>query len=278
MGVIHYQAPKRLLSVARGHPYERDAYAALCDGLEEFDTCLVEQPAAANLMGPDLSTEYDALLCYDMPGVDFTAGPEAVPVAPPESFRSRYLAMLEAGIGVVYLHHSIAAWPAWERYAEIIGGRFHYRPASLRGVDYPDSGYRHKVSHRLSVLADHPVTAGLPESFEMVDELYLCPLLTDSFTPLLASDYAFNMDNFYSAAKAVAGEMNTRDGWSHPEGANSVAWVKAWGSSPIVYIQGGDDGEAMANPHFQQLVHNAVRWVASDEAHSWARQQQGSSS
>ena len=51
--------------------------------------------------------------------------------------------------------------------------------------------------------------------------------------------------------------------------------MKAFGSSPLVYIQGGDDAEALGNPHFQRLVHNAVRWVASDDARRWARQQQG---
>ena len=50
MGVINYAAERRLLTVARGHPYERDAFAGLFEGLEEFDVCHVEQPAAQRLM------------------------------------------------------------------------------------------------------------------------------------------------------------------------------------------------------------------------------------
>ena len=50
-----------------------------------------------------------------------------------------------------------------------------------------------------------------------------------------------------------------------------VERVKAWGGSPIVYLQGGDDAEAMASEHFQRLVHNAVRWVSSAQAREWAR-------
>ena len=32
----------------------------------------------------------------------------------------------------------------------------------------------------------------------------------------------------------------------------------------------GYDASAMANPHFRQLVHNALRWVSSEEARRWA--------
>ncbi len=274
MSIINYSAPSRLLVTARGHPYERDAFTALFEDLEDFNWSLAEQPAAGYLFGPELRQRFDACLCYDMPGVDFTAGedPPAL-VTPDPAFTAGLLALLEAGMGMVFMHHSIAAWPAWPEYAEIIGGRFHYRPASLRGTDWPDSGYRHKVEHTLTVQGQHPVTEGLPETFVMTDELYLCPVFEDSVEPLLRSDYPFVDDNFYSAKRAVEGEMYSREGWQHPPGSNVVAWVKRYRTSPIVYIQGGDDPEAYANPHFRQLVHNAVRWVASESAHRWARSQ-----
>lgn len=270
MDVINYAAQRRLLTLARGHPYERDAFHGLFEGLDDYDVCHAEQPVAQRLLGPDAPDSFDAIVCYDMPGVDFTSADAPAPVAPDEGFRANYLAMLERGIGMVYLHHAIAAWPAWPEYAEIVGGRFHYRPAQLRGVAYPDSGYRHQVTHTVRVVAEHPVTANLPASFEMTDELYLCPVFEDDVTPLLRSDYAFTDDNFYSSNRAVAGEMFTREGWSHPAGSNLVGWVKRHGASPIVYLQGGDDSAAMANAHFRTLLHNAVRWVSSDEAHAWA--------
>ncbi len=270
MSIINYSAAHRLLVAARGHPYERDAFATLFESLEDFNWSLVEQPLAADLLTPALCDRVDACVFYDMPGVDFTRG--AAPVTPEPAFQEAFLAMLEAGMGCVFMHHSIAAWPAWPQYAEIVGGRFHYRPATLRGQDWPDSGYRHKVDHEISILLEHPVTEGLPERFRMTDELYLCPVFEGDVTPLLGSDYQFSDENFYSASLAVAGEMYSREGWQHPAGSNLVGWVKRFGNSPIVYIQGGDDPEAYANPQFQRLVHNAVRWVASPEAHTWARE------
>ncbi|MFK7978267.1 MAG: ThuA domain-containing protein [Halioglobus sp.] len=272
MSIINYSAPHKLLTVARGHPYERDAFASLFTELTDYEVCHVEQPLAQQLLTPAAIDQFDAVLFYDMPGVDFTTG-EASPglIAPSEEFVANFTAMLEAGIGIVFMHHAIASWPAWPEFAEIIGGRFHYRPASLRGKDWPDSGYRHQVQHTVSVAAEHPVTAGLPATYEMTDELYLCPIFEEDVTPLLRSDYAFERDNFYSSAAAVAGTMNSNEGWAHPTGSNLVGWVKKWGNSPIVYLQGGDDAVAMQNPVFGQLVQNAVRWVASEQAHAWAR-------
>lgn len=270
MSIIDYSATRRLLAVARGHPYEREAFAGLLHGLDEFDVCHVEQPAAMHCFSARTAREFDALVCYDMPGVDFTAADAPRPVGPDPDFMRQFLAMLEQGVGVVFLHHALAAWPAWPEYAEIIGGRFHYRPAELRGRQWPDSGYRHGVRHRVSTQAPHPVTQGVPEHFEISDELYLCPVFEGDVVPLLRSDYDFNDRHFYSAASAVAGQMHSRAGWNHPPGSNLVGWAKHWGASPIVYLQGGDDAAALGNVHFRRLVHNAVRWVASDEAREWA--------
>lgn len=272
MSIINYSASRQLLVTARGHPYERDAFAGLFDDLTDFAWSLVEQPAAASLVTPELPRQFAAWLCYDMPGVDFTAADAPALVEPDPAYQENLTAVLEQGMGMVFLHHSIAAWPAWEEYAEIVGGRFHYRPGSLRGEAWPDSGYRHQVAHSLSVVGEHPVTAGLPSSFDMVDELYLCPVFDDSVEPLLRSDYEFHERNFYSARQAVRGAMYSREGWSHPPGCGLVAWAKHYRNSPIVYIQGGDDAEAYNNQYYRALVHNAVRWVASPEAHDWARQ------
>ena len=58
MGVINYAADRQLLVTAKGHPYERDPFAALFDELDDFRWCLVEQPAAQPLLTPALRDEY----------------------------------------------------------------------------------------------------------------------------------------------------------------------------------------------------------------------------
>ena len=165
--------------------------------------------------------------------------------------------------GALARHDAVAGWPAWEEYAEIVGGRFLYMPGSLRGRQYPDSGYRHGVEHNVSVAAKHPVTEGIPASFSITDELYLYEVFDDSVQPLLTSDYAFTRDNFYSATKAVAEQkMFDNDGWEHDPGSNLIGWAHERGKSRIVYLQCGDDAVAYANPHFCRLIKNAISWVS----------------
>ena len=85
--------------------------------------------------------------------------------------------------------------------------------ARRRRAAWPDSGYRHDVAYTARVVADHPVTRGLPESFPVTDELYLCPIDESAITPLVrAEGFAFTRDNFHSAAQAVAGAMFSNEG------------------------------------------------------------------
>ena len=252
-----------VLLVTKGHPFDREAFFSMFDGLPGVGWTHVEQPAAEALFEPVEAARFDAFVLYDMPGIRFH--PDRVPdfPAPDERLKERMKRLLDAGHGFVFLHHAIAGWPAWEEYAEIIGGRFLYLPATLRGVPRQDSGYRHGVTHEVRVLRDHPVTAGVPETFRITDELYLYEVFEDSVEPLLASDYAFTRDNFYSAERVVRDRrMFDNEGWTHPPGSNLIGWTRTVGPSRIVYLQCGDDPVAYANPHFQTLLANAIHWVS----------------
>ncbi len=272
MPAIRYGEPLNVLVAAKGHPYLRDPFMAMFDTLPGIACTLVEQPAVQRLMTPKGMAGFDALVLYDMPGLDFAAPQRPGYVEPDPDVKAGLLALLEAGKGVVALHHAIAGWPAWPEYAELLGGRFLYRPGSLRGADRPDSGYRHDVTHQATVLDPaHPVAAGVPAGFALTDELYLSEVFEDLVTPLLASDAAFTRDGFYSAALAVNGKMYSNDGWAHPDGSKLIGWTKRARNSPLVYLQPGDGPPTYENPHYRRLVENAIRWVASAEALAWAR-------
>jgi type 1 glutamine amidotransferase len=254
---------KRILLVVKGHPYERQPFYDIFEAMDGVDYTLVEQPAAQALFNLREAAGYDAFVCYDMPGIQFH--PDRAPdfAEPPRRYREGFEALLEAGHGFVFLHHAIAGWPAWERYAQIVGGRFHYMPARLRGRMCQDSGYRHGVTHTVRVLEDHPVTAGVPAEFEITDELYLSEVFEDDVQPLLASSYDFTAENFYSARKVVEERrMFDNEGWEHAPGSNLIGWCRTEGKSRIVYLQCGDDPVAYANPHFRRLLANAIGWVS----------------
>jgi len=264
MPIIRHRAPLQCLVAVRGHPFDRTAFDAMFQAMEGISATMVDQPAAGLLMNPHAMRGFDALVLYDMPGLDFEAG-EGAPayLDPPEAVRRGFKALLEDGKGVVALHHALAGWPTWPEFHEWIGGQFLYHPGEVRGHIVCDSGYAHDVSYDAEVVADHPVTAGLPPRFSLTDEPYLAQIFVDEVTPLLRADLPFTRDRFFSADLAVRGRMYAREGWGHPPGCNLVGWTKQAINSRLVYLQPGDGLSAYDNPHYRRLVENAIRWVAS---------------
>lgn len=278
MSFIDYSGQSPILVMTKGHPFARDEFFRVFEEMDDVNATAVEQPASQAFFHPELARDYRAFVLYDMPGMDFQSldasdGLAPAYMAPPEPFKRNFLALLEQGHGFVFLHHSIAAWPGWPEYAEIVGGKFLYKPDDIRGKRFADSGYRHGVEHQVSIVEKHPVTAGLEDTFTITDELYLGHVFSDAVRPILASDYDFTEKNFYSAQQAVQGNMFCREDWHHPEGSNIIGWYKHYLNSPIVYLQCGDDPAAYANPSFNRLLANAIGWVSSEQARDWARAQ-----
>lgn len=263
MPIIRHRAAINLLVAVRGHPFERDAFDAIFQDMADVSATMVDQPAAALLMNPDGMAGFDALVLYDMPGLDFEA-PGAKPgfVDPPELLRTGLPALLERGKPVIALHHALAGWPNWPEYAEWLGGRFLYRPGVLRGAARMDSGYRHDVAYD-AIAADpaHPILDGLPARMAFTDELYLAEVFEDLVTPLLRSSHRFVAENFYSAAAAVDGRMYDNQGWPHPPGSDLIGWTRRAINSPLVYLQPGDGPTIYANADYRRLLRNSIDWA-----------------
>ncbi len=262
----------RVLLVTKGHPFEREPFVALFDSLVETGSIVyehVEHPEAQGRLHPDrLASDMldgvDAIVFYDMPGLAFTRGdPPLELVAPSDELIRGFEALLAGGVGMVFLHHAMASWPTWHRYAEIVGARFHYAAGELWGQQWPDSGYLLDVDHTIEVLApDHPVCAGIPPTFEVHDELYLIPPVAPGMTPLLRTTHPMTDDHFFSADEAIRGRRNSREGWSHPAGPDLVGWTHTVERSRIVYLQPGDGPSSYADEHVRRLIDNAIGFVA----------------
>jgi type 1 glutamine amidotransferase len=251
------------LVVTGGHAFEAEPFFAVFDSYEGITWSATTEP----------TTGHDVVVFYDMPGIQFTHGdPPAELIAPTAEQRRVVAEIVDAGTGLVFLHHAIGSWPAWDAYARMVGGRFHYAPASFAGVELPDSGYRFDVTHTVEVLEPaHPVCAGLGSSFTLTDELYCFPALEEDVVPLMRTTFdTSDSSAFFSADHAIRGRRNDNDGWSHPPGTDLVAWAKSAGRSPVVYLQFGDGPQTYANPSFRLALHNAIRWAASADARAWA--------
>ncbi|MDG1066688.1 MAG: ThuA domain-containing protein [Luminiphilus sp.] len=263
MGIINYQPKLSALVATKGHPYPRDAFSDCLDSLAGITSTIVEQPASQQFLNPSLAAPYDVLVFYDMPGVDFsTQPPTSTP--PSEHLKENMNLLFEAGKGMVFLHHALASWPMWPEFGEIIGGRFFYNPQDCRGRPALDSGYRHEVKHDVSVASpNHPIAQGLPATFQLSDELYLCEVFEDSVEPLLRSSHDFVRENFYSAHHAVTGKMYCNDNWHPAQGSSLVGWTRQHKNSRIVYLQPGDGTATFGDPNYRLLLANAIRWAAN---------------
>ncbi|MFN3990927.1 MAG: ThuA domain-containing protein [Erythrobacter sp.] len=259
------QAGRSLLVLSGGHPYEAgpfdDLLAALSDFGGDWHITHLTHPEAEALVGDHASTA-DAVLFYDMAGYTFAEG-RVQTRAPSPAFRKAFAARFASGKGAVAMHHALAGWAEWPEWHDWLGGQFHYQP----GPHGRDSGYRHDVSYTARLVADHPVLAGVPASFAVTDELYLCPINETAITPLIrAEGFAFTADNFYSAAHAVAGAMFSREGWDHPPGSNCVAWESRTCPAPLIYLQFGDGPATYANPHVRRIIAQALEYTQGGTA------------
>ena len=95
-----------ILLVTKGHPFDRGAFFEMFDQLDVAWTH-VEQPAARVFFTPEMAQNYDAIVMYDMPAINFgPGGPEFE--LPSQAYQDGLMALTESGKGLVFLHHAIA--------------------------------------------------------------------------------------------------------------------------------------------------------------------------
>ncbi len=270
---------KRILVLTGGHRVAitefLDAIASICAD-RGWVWAHSTQPTAQAWLAPEHTGQWDAILMHDIPGLRLKRGTEPVVDGPDESTARNLVGLLDSGQGVVVLHHAISAWPGWEGWAEAIGGRFNYRPARMRGVELPSSGYR-MGTFTVSVTADdHPICAGVTD-FTIDDELYFAPVLPDRITPLLVHDADMDGALFQDTFDEVSNGTSTgvtcagrgSDGDLHG-GSTLMGWTTTAGSSPIATLLMGDGPSTFENPMFRLLLGNALDWVSSEDAHAAA--------
>jgi uncharacterized protein len=255
----------RVLVITGGHSFDAPSFFAVFDDMPSIAWTHAAHPEALSYFAAPAAAEFDVFVFYDMPGLTFTkSDPPVIFSDPPASFVADFEALLAAGKGMVFLHHAIASWPTWPRFAEIVGGRFHYLGGSLGSVTYPDSGYVLDVRHTVNVLdPSHPICAGLPSSFALTDELYMFPAMPDSVHPVMATTFPVDDPSKFSSAElAIRGQRGSNEGWTHPAGCPLVAWTKHVGNSPLAYLQFGDGPITYADPTYRQILANTITWAA----------------
>ena len=265
------RAALRVLVLTGGHRVDLDAFLGMVAALAAergWRWAHAVQPTAQDWLRP--GTPWDVLLCHDLPGLHLRRGEPPAPRGPSQEVVDGITGMLAQGVGLVATHHTLAGWPAWDGWADALGGRFLYAPGLLHGASWPSSGTTITSYTARPVAPEHPVCAGIGD-LALTDELYCCPVFEDRVVPLLRHDAAVDPARFTSTYEHVLhGEQAAPDCTGHPPASDLVAWATTAAASPVVYVQPGDSAATFAVPGYRQLIGNAVDWVASDGARSWA--------
>ncbi|MFT3868371.1 MAG: ThuA domain-containing protein [Nibricoccus sp.] len=225
------QKPLRVLLTFKGHNFEEEKFFSMWDawqkqGLLSYTRCPLPDDAA--VLQPSATANFDVIVMYDM-----------VAELPPERQHS-LVALLQSGIGVVSLHHNLAAHEKWPLWSEIIGGKFLHGPETIGGRTYEKSIYEHDVWMKIGVPDPrHPITRGV-EPFYIFDETYGKTYRAPDIQPVLTTDRAGN--------------------------EREIAWTKWFGNSPIFYFQLGHDSRAWMHPLYQKILLQGMRWAAEEAA------------
>ena len=277
------QGKIRVLFISAYHAFDRENLFRCLDRMgTEITWTHVEHPAAEHFFDPALAKDYDVFLNYDcFAGSKMETGADGrrTRVSPPPSKKLQAdmkRLMTNGDKGFVFFHHSLASWVhSWpagvngsNAYVEMLGGAADWGTPlkNIRGKTYPPSGYRQGTEQRITVVDKaHPITQGLPEQFDLIDETYLCPMFEDSVHCLTRTNFIPTADKF-----AMSPNMSNV-GAGHEPGSTMTSWVKTAENSPIVYIQHGHDNNSWSNPYFQKLLLNSIKWGASPESKTWAK-------
>ncbi len=212
--------PVRALVVTGGHSYDTSFYEVF-NGWE--DVRWSHATSQKEAFAKNMKDRWDVIVLYDMYNEIGDAE------------KSNLREYVEAGKGVVALHHSIVdytSWPWW--YEEVIGGKYFEKTVE----NHPASHYKDDVPmvlHPVKGKQNHPIVRGLGD-LVTIDECY-------------------------------------RGMWHSPKITVLMETTNELNDVPVVYLGPNPDGHAVyiqlghgtfthQHPGYRRLVHNAMLWAA----------------
>jgi type 1 glutamine amidotransferase len=210
----------KIVVVTGGHDFEREPFLSLFKGCDDIEYVEAQLKDHSEIFEDITGWDYDAIVLFNMT--------QNISSKRQENF----IKLLNRGVGVLALHHSMGSFQQWDEYAKIIGAKYYLQPAGQNAA----STYKHDVDFKIHIADDkHPITRGIAD-FTIHDETY--------------KNCGFQKDNHVL--------LTTDD----PTSDTQIGWVRKYGKSKICCIQVGHGPSIYADPSYRQLIARAIRWCA----------------
>jgi len=214
----------RAVVVTGGHGFDRKAFFEMFNGLDGIEYVESRQQQSTEIFDDISDWRYDVIVLYNMTQ-NISAGQ-----------RDNFIKLLQRGVGLVALHHSIGAYGHWPEYQKIIGGRYYLKAVEQGGVRHQASTYKHDIDIKVHIEdKSHPICKGLSD-FVINDEAYKGCVFEKDNHVLLRTD--------------------------HPDSDGPLCWVRRYGRARVCYLQLGHGPSAYSNENYRRLVSEAIKWAA----------------
>ena len=219
--------PFNILIVTGGHGYDQPNFYKMFDEMPNVRYDKVELPKEMDLLAPGLEKKYDLVLSYDMNNFPVT-----------DEQRERFARLVEGGMPLIVMHHSVGGYIHWRPYWKMIGGHYLQNPTEIDGKLYPASSYKHNLDIAVEIAdKEHPITRGV-ENFIIRDEGYKNMYVREGVHVLLKTN--------------------------HPDASPEVAWTIQHGTGTIFVILLGHDRHAYENPNLRKILHQGIEWCVEE--------------
>lgn len=214
----------RVLFIYGGHRFHQAPFYKMLDDLPGVVYKAVMISKTLDILKPGLEKDYDVVLMYDL--YNMTAEQQ-----------ENFIALLNTGIGVVSLHHTLYSNKYWGEFRKIIGGRtVGLRDREIDGKLYTTSAAQpNKVIPVQVADKEHPITQGISDFTLGNGEIY----------------------GYYYVSPKVHVILTT----THPDAQKEIAWTNSYGKSSIFYFLLGHDNHAWSNENYPKILLNAIRWA-----------------
>lgn len=217
----------QVLVVTGGHGFEEQPFEAMFTSFENMNCTFFALKDDSEIFEDITDWPYDVIVLYNM----------SQKIS--EKRQQHFLQLLEEGVGLVVLHHAIAAFKDWPEYRKIIGAKYWLTDTKEDGVKHRKSQWEEGVDMPLHIEdAAHPVVAGL-DDFVIHDETY--------------KGYDLQPDNHLLLSCDLPGSQK------------EVAWTRSYSNAKVCLIQPGHGKEAHSDTSYRRLVRQAIEWVSNAE-------------